>query len=74
MYGKLHSSHERQDKALMESYTEFYGVTLSEFIRQSVMEKLEDEFDIRCADEAYSDYLEDPESILFKDVKKKYGL
>jgi len=63
-----------KDKALMESYAEFYGVTLSEFIRQSVMERLEDEFDIRCADEAYSDYLKDPETVPFKDVKKKYGL
>jgi len=63
-----------RDKALMESYAEFYGITLSEFIRQSVLERLEDEFDIRSADEAYSEYLEDPETVPFEDVKRKYGL
>lgn len=62
-----------RDKALMESYAEFYGITLSEFIRQSVLERLEDEFDIRSADEAYSEYLEDPETVPFEDVKRKYG-
>ena len=33
--------------------------TVSEFIRNIVMERIEDEYDVKVANEAYEDYLKD---------------
>ncbi len=63
-----------KEKAMMESYAEFNGITLSELIRTAVMEKLEDEYDAKTADEAYRLFLLDPETVSFEDVKREYGL
>lgn len=49
--------------ALLEEYTERKDISVSEFIRRAVLEKLEDEEDIRAADEAYAEYTKNPVSI-----------
>ena len=53
------------DKALevLENYAERKDISVSEFIRRAVLEKLEDEEDIRAANEAYAEYLKNPVTI-----------
>lgn len=53
------------DEALknLEDYATKKEISVSEFIRRAVLEKLEDEEDIQAADEAYAEYLKNPVSI-----------
>lgn len=41
-----------EDKALFEKYAKMHGLSLSEFVRQTVMERIEDEYDLKLL-EAY---------------------
>ena len=53
------------DKALevLENYAERKDISVSEFIRRAVLEKLEDIEDIEAADKAYAEYLKNPVTI-----------
>lgn len=46
-----------QEKMLAESYAKVHALTLAEAFRQALFEKIEDEYDILLADEAYSEYV-----------------
>ena len=63
------------DRALevLEDYTSRKDISVSEFIRRAVLEKLEDEEDIRAAEEAYAEYLKDPVSIPWKEAAAKWA-
>ena len=53
------------DKALevLEDYASEKDISVSEFLRRAVLEKLEDIEDIRAADKAYAEYLKNPVTI-----------
>lgn len=45
------------EKALAESYAKIHAVSLGEAFKKALFEKIEDEYDIAVADEAYADYV-----------------
>ena len=45
------------EKALAESYAKIHSVSLGEAFKRALFEKIEDEFDIAVAEEAYADYV-----------------
>lgn len=45
------------EKALAESYAKIHSVSLGEAFKRCLFEKIEDEYDIVVADEAYADYV-----------------
>lgn len=45
------------EKALAESYAKIHAVSLGEAFKKALFEKIEDEYDIAIADEAYADYI-----------------
>ena len=47
------------EKALAESYAKLHGISLGEAFKQALFEKIEDEYDIALAEEAYAEYLKD---------------
>ena len=49
----------KADSMLIKKFAEMNGITVSEFIRNIVMEHIEDEYDVKVANEAYEDYLKD---------------
>lgn len=61
-----------EDCALFESYANAKGLTFSELCKSAVREKIEDELDLKLANQSYDDYLADSETIthdeLFKSV------
>ena len=67
---------EIQDKALdiLEESAARKDISVSEFIRRAVLSKLEDEDDLRAAEEAYREYLRDGETISHKDFWKELGV
>lgn len=64
-----------EDKKVIEEYAKFEGKNLTSFIRDSVFEKIEDDYDYRIAVEAYQEWEEDNfETISFEKVKEEYGI
>lgn len=45
------------EKALAESYARIHSISLGEAFKKALFEKIEDEYDIAVADEAYADYV-----------------
>ena len=47
-----------EERELAESYAKLHSFSLSEAFKKALFEKIEDEYDIALADEAYKDYLD----------------
>ena len=64
-----------EDKKIFEKYAKFEGKNLTSFIRDSVFEKIEDEYDYQVAVEAHEEWKEDNfKTMPFEEVKKEYGV
>lgn len=46
-----------EEKELMQEYAKFNGLSLSEFIRKSMIEMIENEYDYRAGEKAYREYV-----------------
>ncbi len=46
-----------EEKILAESYAKLHALSLGEAFKKALFEKIEDEYDITVADEAYREYL-----------------
>lgn len=46
-----------EEKTLAESYARLHSLSLGEAFKKALFEKIEDEYDITIADEAYKDYI-----------------
>lgn len=63
-----------EEKLALERYAQFSNKSVSEVLKEAFFDKLEDEYDIRCAEEAYSEFLNDPSTVTSKEMMKRYGL
>lgn len=46
-----------KEKSLVESYARLHSLSVGEAFKRALFEKIEDEYDITVANEAYEDYL-----------------
>ena len=46
-----------EEKELMQEYARFNSLSLSEFIRKSMIEMIENEYDYRSGEKAYREYV-----------------
>ena len=46
-----------KEKKLIQEYAKFNGMTISDFIKKSMIEKIEDEYDYQVGERAYKEYL-----------------
>lgn len=64
-----------EEKDLIKTYAEFFGMSVSEFVKTSVIERVEDIFDLRAIEEYEKSILNGTtEVISLSDVKKQLGL
>ena len=63
-----------EDTRLIKAYADMYGITVSELIRKSVLERIEDEFDLKLYNEAIEEYKKNPVSYSLDEVEKELGL
>ena len=63
-----------KDEKLFKKYAEIHGMSLSDLFRDSVMERIEDEFDLKCFDEALKEYEADPVTYTHEEIGKMLGL
>lgn len=46
-----------EEKSLADSYARLHSISLGEAFKRALFEKIEDEYDIAIADEAYAEYV-----------------
>lgn len=63
-----------EEEALIESYRQLTGMTISEIIRSSTIQLIEDELDLDMIREALSEYRSDPNTFTFEEEMERLGL
>lgn len=63
-----------KDALLIKKYAEINGLSISELVRQAVLEKIENEFDIKAYKDAMNQLKEDNTTYSLSEVEKKLGL
>ena len=63
-----------EDEKLIKAYTEMNNMSLSELIRKSIMEKIEDEYDLKSYEKAIKEYKRNPKTYTLDEAKKELGL
>jgi hypothetical protein len=64
-----------EEKRLAESYAKLHSLSLGEAFKRALFERIEEEYDIAVAEEAYSEYVQDgKKSRLIDELWKECGL
>ena len=63
-----------EDTVLIKKYAELNGMSVSELVRQSVLMRIEEEYDIKAYDEAIAKYHEDSKTYSLDEVEEELGL
>ena len=63
-----------EESALFKKYAEMNGLTISELVRQSVLERIEDEYDLKAYEKAVADYKANPVTFTLDEVEEELGL
>ena len=63
-----------EDTMLFKKYAEMNGLSISELVRQSVIERIEDEYDLKAYEKAMEEYKKNPVTYSLDEVKKELGL
>ena len=63
-----------EDTKLIKKYSEINNISISDLFRQSVLERIEDEYDLECYNKAMAEYKNNPVTHTLDDVKKELGL
>ncbi|MCD8048649.1 MAG: DUF6290 family protein, partial [Clostridia bacterium] len=61
------------DSVLIKKYAEINKISVSELIRQSVMERIEDEYGLEAFDKAMEEYKENPVTYTLDEVERELG-
>lgn len=60
------------EKELLAAYAKTFGMSLSEFVRTSALERIEDELDLRAWDEAKREFDQNPQTLTAEEIAAKY--
>ena len=63
-----------KDTDLIKAYAERNNISLSDLIRNAVLEKIEDEYDLETYKKAMEEYKKNPKTYTMEEVKKELGL
>jgi predicted DNA-binding protein len=63
-----------KESELIKKYAELNGTTVSEVMRQAILNKIEDEFDIYLYDKALKEYEENPKTYTIQEAKELLDL
>ena len=62
------------DTILIKEYAEINKMSVSDLIRQSVLERIENEYDLEMFDKAMAEYKANPTTYSLDEVEKELGL
>lgn len=63
-----------EESQLIKAYAKLHNQSLSEFIRLTILERIEDEFDLQAYLEAKQEYEKDPHTFTLDEVEQELGL
>ena len=63
-----------EDTVLFKKYAELNGITVSELLRQSLIHRIEDEYDLNAYKEAMAEFKKNPVTYSLDEVEKELGL
>ena len=63
-----------KDTELIKTYAKMNNISLSDLIRNAVLEKIEDEYDLECYKKAMEEYKKNPKTYTMEEVKEELGL
>ncbi|MBR3766989.1 MAG: CopG family transcriptional regulator [Clostridia bacterium] len=63
-----------EDSTLIKTYAEMNKMTVSELLRESVIERIENEYDLESFSKAMAEYKKNPVTFSLDDVEKELGL
>lgn len=63
-----------EDFILIKKYAELKKMSVSELVRQSVMERIEDEYDLKAYQKAMENFRKDPTTYSLDEVERELGL
>lgn len=63
-----------RDAALVKDYAAMNNMSVSDLIRQSVIDRIEDEYDLRAYDKAMAEFQKNPKTYTLDEVEEALGL
>lgn len=63
---------ESEEKALIADYAATYGLSVSEFMRKTALDRIEDELDLKTWETAKAEFDSNPETISAAEIANKY--
>ena len=63
-----------EDVALFKKYADIHNMSLSEFIRNTVFERIEDEYDLNVYEEASEEFKKDSTTYTVLEMKERFKI
>ena len=63
-----------KDTKLVRAYAKMNNIPLSDLVRNAILEKIEDEYDLDLYNKAIEEYNENPKTYTMDEVKEELGL
>lgn len=63
-----------KDTELIKAYADVNNISLSDLIRNAVIEKIEDEYDLECYNKAMEEYRKNPKTYSMDEMKEELGM
>lgn len=63
-----------EDTNIIKAYAAMNNISLSDLIRNAIMKKIENEYDLECYEKAIKKYKANPKTYSMEEVKKELGL
>ena len=63
-----------QDSEFIKKYAEFKNISISDLVRQTVIDRIEEEIDIHAYNKALEEYKKSPVTYTLDEVEKELGL
>lgn len=63
-----------EDAALIRKYADMKGISVSELVRRSVLDQIEDEFDLKLYQRGMKTYRDDPTTYTLDEVESELSL
>ena len=60
-----------EDTELIKAYADMNNISISDLVRNAILEKIEDEYDLECYKKAIKEYKKNPKTYTMAEVKKE---
>ena len=62
----------KKDEELVKAYAKMNNISLSDLVRNAIMEKIENEYDLQCYEKVIEEYKQNPKTYRLDEIKKSW--